>query len=203
MPVAAGSAGWRTVVALVPVLAVALLGWGGPAGVAGEAVWTRLGTVDEPAIAESSGLAASRRQPGVFWTHNDSGDDPVLYAIDDRGRFLAAFWVNGAEHVDWEDLALGPAGETGGPDALYVADVGDNGLVRSEIALYRVPEPMVGDAVGAVDAERFVYAYPDGAHDAEALLVDPIGGEVVVATKEGEGGAALFRLPWPEMGGPR
>ena len=32
-------------------------------------------------LTESSGLAVSRTQPGVLWSHNDSGDGPNLYAM--------------------------------------------------------------------------------------------------------------------------
>jgi hypothetical protein len=41
----------------------------------------RLGTLPDE-LAESSGVAVSRTQPGVLWSHNDSGDGPTLYAID-------------------------------------------------------------------------------------------------------------------------
>src|SRR5438874_9337753 len=66
-----------------------------------------LGTLQEKAVTESSGLVASRRTPGVFWTHNDSGDGPYLYATDRKGRALAKFTVSGATNVDWEDIAAG------------------------------------------------------------------------------------------------
>ena len=60
------------------------------------------------ALRESSGLAVSRRQPGVLWSHNDSGDGPNLYAIDLSGRLLATIPVANAAARDWEDIASGP-----------------------------------------------------------------------------------------------
>lgn len=180
------------------LLAVLVISCGWPSLVVRAADWTLLGTITEPAIVESSGLAASRRSAGVLWTVNDSGHDPVLYAIAEQGHLVGATVVSGAENVDWEDLALGPSVAAGTPDALYLADVGDNSLVRDEIVLYRVPEPEIG-AAGShpVEADRFAYTYPDGPHDAEALLVDPTGMEILVVTKEHPGPAKIYRLPWP------
>ena len=90
-----------------------------------------------PILAESSGLAVSRTQPGVYWSHNDSGDGPNLYAIDASGRLLATFQIGGAEARDWEDMASGPcigdlapAGAAAPPVCLYLADIGDNDRVR-------------------------------------------------------------------------
>ena len=43
-------------------------------------------TIKDPRITESSGLAASRQHPGVYWTHNDSDDGrlPVRRRQQDR-----------------------------------------------------------------------------------------------------------------------
>src|SRR5205823_4060463 len=47
-------------------------------------------TIGDSRIAESSGLAASRTHPGIYWTHNDSSDGPYVYAVDGRtGRTVA------------------------------------------------------------------------------------------------------------------
>lgn len=142
-----------------------------------------------PEVRESSGLAASRRHPGVLWTHNDSGGDPVLFAVDSTGAPLGTVRVTGAENRDWEDVAAGPcpAGE-----CLYVGDVGDNDGDRPEVQVYRVPEPAPGDA--AVAAERMALRYPGGPQDAEALFVLP-SGELFVATKGTHGPVALYRAP--------
>ena len=50
------------------------------------------------------------------------------------------------------------------------------------VDVYRVPEPRVGDGATA-PAARLRLRYPDGAHDAEALLVDPLRGDLVIVTK--------------------
>lgn len=65
-----------------------------------------LTTVSDRELPELSGLAASRRWPGVYWAHNDSGDGPRLFAFNRRGQVIARIEVEGAEAVDWEDIAL-------------------------------------------------------------------------------------------------
>ena len=57
------------------------------------------------AINESSGLAASPAHRGVFWTHNDSGSKPLLYAFNKKGQDLATVTVTGASARDWEDMS--------------------------------------------------------------------------------------------------
>ena len=61
-----------------------------------------------PELREASGLSLSRTQPGVVWAHNDSGDAPVLYAIDLKGKLLAKVGVMNATATDWEDISSGP-----------------------------------------------------------------------------------------------
>jgi hypothetical protein len=94
----------------------------------------RVGRITDPAISESSGLVASRKHPGVFWTHNDSGNPPALFAITREGGLIREFPVD-AKNVDWEDIALDDAGR------LYIADLGNNNRKRTEVQVYRVDEP--------------------------------------------------------------
>ncbi len=148
-------------------------------------------TIKERSISESSGLVASRQTPGVYWTHNDSGDGPFIYSFDTRGDSLGIFRVTGAQARDWEDISIGP-----GPQAdtsyLYIGDIGDNNDVRPDIVIYRVPEPALTAATrkltklkpGTTEpAEAIRLRYPDGPHDAEALLVHPVTGHIYIVTK--------------------
>lgn len=156
-------------------------------------------TLDHPALVESSGLAVSQENPGVLWSHNDSGDGPLLYAFNRDGRPLATLRLLGAEQIDWEDLALVPAAAGSGP-TLIVADVGDNGGVRGEVALYRVAEPILdpdGSKIQALalPAARVLVRYEDGPHDAEALLVHPTTGETLIVAKRADGIAPVYRVP--------
>jgi hypothetical protein len=159
------------------------------------------GRVAAAAATELSGLALSRTQPGVLWTHNDSGDRARVLAVTPGGVLLADLAVTGARNVDWEDIALGPA--PGGGDALYIADIGDNAGRRGEVVVYRVPEPGLDSAGGpgaSVPAARLALRYPDGAHDAEALLVDPAGGALAVVTKSFGGDAGVYVAGRPKAG---
>ena len=83
----------------------------------------RTGTFAHPLLDESSGVAASRRQPGVLWTMNDSGNDAWIFATDTMGRDHGALAVADARNRDWEAIALGPCGTQ---ECLYIADTGDN-----------------------------------------------------------------------------
>jgi hypothetical protein len=152
------------------------------AGAQGRApIWTeRTGTFARSPVTESSGVAVSRRHPGVLWTHNDSNDGPNLYAVTQRGELLATFRVVGARAVDWEDIALGPCPTRwAGRTCLYVADTGDNQEQRARIILYAVPEPdpqpgsrAAGETEPAVSLR---VRFAGGAHDVEALAVDSAG----------------------------
>ena len=161
----------------------------------------QLATLEDRRVSESSGLAASRRSPGVLWTHNDSGDGPLVYAFDREGRARGTFRVEGAQARDWEDIAAGPGPERGA-SYLYAGDIGDNGREREFVVVYRFPEPEVApDAAGAParatkPAEAIRLKYPEGAQNAEALLVHPRTGDLYVVTKAADS-AGVYKLAAP------
>ena len=149
--------------------------------------------VELPAeLYETSGIAVSRRHPGVVWSHNDSGGETNLIAVTPNGKLAAAVRITEAQQTDWEDTALGPCD---GGDCLYIADIGDNNAERSTIELYRLLEPVPG-ADSTIAAERFSMRYRDGPRDAEAMFVLP-SGEVFIISKGGDSPAALYRYPLP------
>lgn len=152
---------------------------------------TRLGILKDPAIDESSGIVASHANPGMYWTHNDSGDGPFIYAFDGRGGRRGVWRVTGASARDWEGIAWGP-GPKRDINYLYIGDIGDNDERHSEVVIYRVPEPVVreSDAISkkskplATEASEAIrLRYPDGKHDSEALLVHPTTGTIYLLTK--------------------
>lgn len=160
-----------------------------------------LARLESTEVTESSGVVASRRNPGLFWTHNDSGDGPFVYAFDRRGRARGVWRVRGASAEDWEDIASGPGPARGRP-YLYAGDIGDNYERRAEVVVYRFPEPEVeewdaaatrANARATEPAEAIRLKYPDGPHDAEALLVHPTSGDIYVVTKA-VGGAGVYKL---------
>jgi hypothetical protein len=141
----------------------------------------RVASVTDPDINESSGVAASRRYPGWYWTHNDSGDGPRVFLFDLQGTVRAKVTVEAADAVDWEDIAIGP-GPRRGVFYLYAGDIGDNERKRRDVQVYRFAEPGMGERAGP-RAERFRFRYPDGPHDAEALLIHPASGDLYIVSK--------------------
>lgn len=140
-------------------------------------------------VPEASGVAVSRRMPGRFWTHNDSGQ-PVLFMFDARGALVGRLRLTGATVVDWEAVSAGPCPSG---DCLYVADIGDNNATRRQITVYRLTEPADVNAATAT-AEAFHARYPDGPHDAETLLV-AADGSLYIVTKGSAGPVAIYRFP--------
>ncbi len=147
------------------------------------------GNVAIPALDECSGLVASRNNANVLWAHNDSGDSARLFALDPQGRLLGIYNLTGANHTDYEDIAMGP-GPVPNVSYLYVADIGDNDENRSSIRVYQIPEPAVyarqytnPPTIGTKGVRGITLTYPDGARNAEALLVDPVTGDLFIASK--------------------
>ena len=164
------------------------------------------GRIPDANVRELSGLVASCRHAGVFWTHNDSGDGPRPFAVSKTGRFLVLFVLQGVSVSDWEDIAIG-TGPQSNRHYLYVGDIGDNAGRRPQINVLRVPEPRVDPAappranVPLASFENFALRYPDG-RDAEALLVDPVTKDVLIVHKNyaGTGEAYVYRIALPRAG---
>ncbi|WP_236644380.1 hypothetical protein [Sorangium cellulosum] len=163
----------------------------------------RVGALPEGDIDECSGVVASGLHPDALYVHNDHGDDPRFFAIGLGGALRAEVDVAGAAAVDWEDIARGPC-RTGEGSCLFLADIGDNDSERDSYAVYSVREPDALDgAPRASTAEVFVISYPDGSHDAEALLVHPTTGALTVVTKVNKGISEVYELPaLPAAGAP-
>ena len=137
-----------------------------------------------PALVENSAAVMSARQPGVIFTINDSGNDPILFAFDTSGSDRGAWRVNGASNVDWESAALGPCSGAAHPSGscIYIGDTGDNQARHPSRAIYRVNEPDANRATGSVSADRLTYVYEDGPHDVEAMYVAR-NGDILLITK--------------------
>lgn len=161
---------------LATVVVVTVLG-GGEARVLAAAQWSGEAEVAgrlPSGLREASGLAASRREAGLYWAHDDSGGRPVLKAFGADGRLRGALRIAGVKNVDWEDLA---SFELDGKAWLLVADTGDNRAVRGDCVLHVVEEPAAAEL--RPDVERVVpvawslpVIFPDGPRDVEAVAVD-------------------------------
>lgn len=177
---------------------------------------TSTGTLDLPDLDEASGLANSRSNPDFYWSHNDSGGDPVLYLITPAGADSGRYQLDGVDNIDWEDMAVGP-GPVDQIDYLYVADIGDNRAQRASLSIYRTPEPDVSirfRTLGAGNQQRQIqldlpadttlgnietieFIYEDGPRDAETLMVDPNTKDLFIVTKR-EPSVILYTLPFPQ-----
>ena len=162
----------------------------------------QVGAVQSAAINEASGLAASRKNSDVLWVHNDSGDSARVFAMNTTGTHLGIYNLAGSAAVDWEDMCVGP-GPTSGQDYLYLGDIGDNGATRTNIVVYRVPEPTVSSTqppanVNLTGVEKLTLQYEDGARDAETLMVDPATGDLYVVSKR-EAQSRVYRAPAAEL----
>src|SRR5215211_1223917 len=137
-----------------------------------------VGRIESSEVTESSGLAVSLCQPDVLWTHNDSGDYAFIFAINIKGKHLGTWLLAGAKNDDWEDIASykDPAGTC----YLYIGDIGNNKLDRSELKIYRIKEPVVAASGGTSSkksplrtdpADSLLFKYSDTPHNAETMMV--------------------------------
>jgi len=136
----------------------------------------------DPRLVEISGITWSRRHPGVYWLHNDSGRGPYLYAVDGTTcRTLARIRIGNIGARDIEAIATGT--DPNGRPVLWVGDIGDNRDSWPSVRLHAVVEParLVDQQVDAV-TYRFTYA--DIPHNAEAIIAAPDRAEVWVVTKQ-------------------
>lgn len=143
-------------------------------------------------LPELSGLAASARHSGIFWAHNDSGNAFEVFALEPSGNVRARLKLTGAKPTDIEDIAVAPCGAGDSRPCLWLGDIGDNFERRGQVQLYRLPEPeQLADAT--LPVEVLPFTYPDGPHNAEALVVDRNGRPAVI-TKTYESLGQLFAL---------
>jgi hypothetical protein len=150
----------------------------------------RVGRLDDPAILEASGIVRSRKHPGIFWVHNDSGNPPVLYAVRRDGKLVRSFRVE-APNVDWEDIATDDEGH------LFVGDIGNNNVRLPFRAIYRIdePDPSQPTDVPLKPSLATHYGFPPGGRfDAEGLFLS--GGRAMVVSKRFDGREAeVFAIP--------
>jgi hypothetical protein len=147
-----------------------------------------VGHIENPRIKESSGIAASRQYPEVFWMHND-GKEQVLYAINRTGKSLADFRITGAFLDDWEDIAIDDDGH------LYLGDLGNNNARRLQLAVYQIAEPNPKSAHGLVQVKRgWKLRFPKAPFDCESLFVFQTHGYVVSKVFD-DARAEIYRFP--------
>jgi hypothetical protein len=172
-------------------------------------------------ISEMSGIVRSRRRDNLYWVHNDSGDSPRLFALDGEGRNILptfsrftsygeepeegkqlwqGFPVMYADAVDWEDIAADG-------QYLYIADVGNNGNDRRDLAIYAVSEIDPTASTRSAVIQKYPVFYPeqqafppqDWYYDSESIFAWNSGVYLITKHRQGRGnawepGARLYRL---------
>ena len=134
--------------------------------------------IGDPRVPELSGLATAG--PSLL-AMNDGGARTEVFVLD-AGCVVAEVRSAPLDPYDPEDLALAADG------TLWLADIGDNRLDRGTVALIGLRPD------GSTSLTRL--RYPDGPHDAEALLLAPDGTPYLV-TKEVLGASAVYRPDAP------
>jgi hypothetical protein len=89
-----------------------------------------------PDVFEASGIVFHR---GLLWTFNDSGHDPVLYAIDTvSGSIIHTVEIQGGRNTDWEAI-------TQDSGFIYIADNGNNYQSRDSYVVYVIDKQGIGN----------------------------------------------------------
>lgn len=147
---------------------------------------------------EASGLATSRLNPNVAYVHSENTYHGMVAVDTTNAAVLGRFTVPIPHQYDWEDIATGPCPAG---NCIFAADIGSargDGPAPSSFAVYRIPEPEVPrQASGTLTGDLFRFRYPDGPHNAEALMVHPDSGDVYVITKASNGRSGVYKFPNP------
>ncbi|MEO0552951.1 MAG: hypothetical protein AAF149_07120 [Bacteroidota bacterium] len=155
-----------------------------------------LGALANDEINEASGLEASQINPGLLWTHNDSGDTSRLFLIHENGEDVGEFYLKGVRNRDWEDIAVGP-GPVKNENYLYIAEIGDNQAIYEDKYIYRFKEPQA-DRSSLIDNYNIIeFRYPDGNRDAECLMIDPLTKDLYIISKR-ERQVHIYLMSYPQ-----
>lgn len=148
---------------------------------------------------ELSGLVTSISNPGMLWTHNDSGNGNQVFLVDDKLNVRLTCVLQGVENRDWEDIAVGPGPEEN-KNYVYVAEIGDNEARYKYKRIYRFEEPVASDTVHELKITQFdaiTFSLPGKRKDTETLLLDPLTKDLYIISKREEP-VYLYELKYPQ-----
>lgn len=153
---------------------------------------TQIGKVTDYAVSEISGLARSQVNKNALWMINDSGDGPNIYALAQTGELLTSIKIDGADNIDWEDLALF---SFKGVNYLLIADTGGNTSHRDVFDIYIIREPNLQQTPKSVNVQWAIhFRYEDKARDCEAVAVDALTENIYLLSKRSTP-PVLYELP--------
>ncbi len=147
------------------------------------------------AIDEASGIADSWINPGFIWVQQDSGNPPELTLLSYKGLVQKKIALKGIGNRDWEDMAIGN-GPLPGENYIYLADTGDNTDGDTDYAIYRFIEPS-HEVDTIFTSDKITFQYPDGPHDAEAIIIDHQSKDIYILTKM-DSLSKIYLLPFPQ-----
>jgi len=158
----------------------------------------RLAELTKNELEEVSGLAASITNPGLLWTHNDSGNPAIVYLIDEKLEIRLACKLVGVKNRDWEDITVGPGPEEG-KQYIYVGDIGDNNAKHDLKYIYRFEEPSLDHVSGEVnitDFDTIVFKLGDAKKDTETIMIHPRTRNIYLVSKREEP-VHVYELRYP------
>jgi len=146
----------------------------GAAGTPAPGAGQQICNITDSRLQEISGLAAVDTG---YLAINDSNPDPSvmrIFRLDGQCK-VTGTTAYPSDARDPEDVAVAPDG------TVWVADTGDNDAKRTTVALWKL-------APGEKTPVIHRLTYPDGAKDAEALLINGDGTPVIVTREAGKPG---------------
>ncbi|MND28803.1 hypothetical protein D3C80_192960 [compost metagenome] len=156
--------------------------------------------VNNNALKEISGIASGRTNKELLYVHEDSFCPNKVYLLNTKGEYQGSLKLKGRKNWDWEDIAVG-----GGPEEskhyIYVGDIGDNFKLMNAAIVYRFEEPNLTNASLPIKSkvyrpDKLRFQYPDGRHNAETLLLDPLTKDLYIVTKGKT--ATIYRAEFPQ-----
>ena len=117
-------------------------------------------------LDETSGLEIINKQ---LVTGNDSGNDPVLFYINESWNILDERKLNCCKNNDWESLAADS-------DYVYIADFGNNYDTRKNLSIIKIPIDKSSNENPEIinflypEQKKFRRIYRRSEYDAEALI---------------------------------
>lgn len=151
--------------------------------------------LQESRLNEVSGLVVSSKSDEFIWVHNDSGDDGRIFLINKKGATHAVY-IFANEVIDCEAMSIGTSAN--GTKEIFVGDIGDNDAKRPFISIYKFAEPNINIKSKKESiikkVEELKFKYPDGARDAECLMIDPIDQKIYIVSKR-ENSVGVYSAP--------
>lgn len=160
-----------------------------------------LAQLESKKLKETSGIAASRLNEGLLWLHNDSGNKPEIYLVNEKLEIQLTCKLPKVKNRDWEDIAVGP-GRDSSKSYIYIGDIGDN-IGRYEYKyIYRFEEPHLSQAGQTISISNYdrITVRLEEQKDVETLMVHPITNDIYLVSKR-EDPVSLYKVPFPYADG--